>query len=102
MSYRQSRILSTVRFFLDPVAIAVYTQVFLFTTGTSFGVATVSAVTKPKTEAEKNAAKFPQAKSAAEQILTKAQASREVVQDFVALAESLEWELVPLQALILG
>jgi tetratricopeptide (TPR) repeat protein len=45
------------------------------------------------TEAEKNAAKFPGAKPLAEHILTKAQASRSVVQDFVPLSESLEWEL---------
>ncbi len=45
------------------------------------------------TEAEKNAAKFPATKTIAEQILTNAQASRPVVQDFVPLAQSLEWEL---------
>ena len=45
------------------------------------------------TEAEKNAAKFPPTKTIAEQILTNAQDSRPVVQDFVPLAQSLEWEL---------
>src|SRR5436190_9907028 len=47
----------------------------------------------PRTEAEKNTAKFPPRKSIAEQILTNAQDSRPVVQDFVPLAQSLEWEL---------
>lgn len=46
-----------------------------------------------QTETEKNAAKFPARKSIAEQILTNAQDSRPVVQDFVPLAQSLEWEL---------
>src|SRR5437870_2408088 len=45
------------------------------------------------TEEEKNAAKFPPTKTIGEQILTNAQDSRPVVQDFVPLAESLEWEL---------
>src|ERR1700690_4066092 len=48
---------------------------------------------RPLTETEKNAAKFPQVKTIAEQILTNAQDSRPLVQDFVPLAESLEWEL---------
>ena len=48
---------------------------------------------RPLTEAEKNAAKFPANKTIAEQILTNAQDSRPVVQDFVPLAESMEWEL---------
>ena len=47
----------------------------------------------PLTEAEKNSAKFPPTKTIAEQILTNAQDSRPVVQDFVPLAQSLEWEL---------
>lgn len=45
------------------------------------------------TEAEKNAAKFPPTKSLPELILTNAQDSRPVVQDFVPMAESMEWEL---------
>src|SRR6266567_1136658 len=47
----------------------------------------------PPNESEKNAAKFPARKTIVEQILTNAQDSRPVVQDFVPLAESLEWEL---------
>jgi len=50
-------------------------------------------VSLPATEAEKNAAKFPATKTIVEQILTKAQDSRAVVQDFVPLARSMEWEL---------
>jgi hypothetical protein len=50
-------------------------------------------VSRPPTEAEKNAAKFPPTKTIAEHILTNAQDSRPVVQDFVPLAKSLEWEL---------
>jgi hypothetical protein len=50
-------------------------------------------VSRPLTEAEKNAAKFPPTKTIAEHILTNAQDSRPVVQDFVPLAESMEWEL---------
>jgi hypothetical protein len=50
-------------------------------------------VSRPLTEAEKNAAKFPPTKTIAEHILTNAQDSRPVVQDFVPLADSLEWEL---------
>jgi hypothetical protein len=50
-------------------------------------------VSRPLTEAEKNAAKFPASKTFAEQILTNAQDNRPVVQDFVPLAGSLEWEL---------
>ncbi len=46
-----------------------------------------------RTEADKNAAKFPAAKTIAEQILTNAQDSRAIVQDFVPLSTSLEWEL---------
>jgi hypothetical protein len=49
-------------------------------------------VPRPLTEAEKNAAKFPPNKTLAEQILTNAQDDRPVVQDFVPLAESMEWE----------
>ena len=50
-------------------------------------------MSRPLTEAEKNVVKFPSSKSVAEQILTNAQDSRPVVQDFVPLAQSLEWEL---------
>ena len=50
-------------------------------------------MSRPRSEGEKNAAKFPPTKTIAEQILTNAQDSRPVVQDFVPLAESLEWEL---------
>jgi tetratricopeptide (TPR) repeat protein len=50
-------------------------------------------VSRPLTEVEKNAAKFPPTKTIAEHILTNAQDSRQVVQDFVPLADSLEWEL---------
>jgi hypothetical protein len=50
-------------------------------------------VSRPLTEAEKNTAKFPPSKSISEHILTNAQDSRPVVQDFVPLADSLEWEL---------
>jgi hypothetical protein len=53
----------------------------------------VRHVSRPLTEAEKNAAKFPPTKTIAEHILTNAQDSRPVVQDFVPLADSLEWEL---------
>ena len=45
------------------------------------------------TQAEKNAAKFPASKTFAEQILTNAQDNRPIIQDFVALADSVEWEL---------
>jgi hypothetical protein len=45
------------------------------------------------TEAKKNAAKFPPSKTVAEHILIHAQDSRPVVQEFVPLAESMEWEL---------
>src|ERR1700692_2309857 len=51
------------------------------------------SVSRQLTEAEKNAAKFPATKSIAEHILTNAQDSRAVIQDFVPLAQSLEWEL---------
>ena len=50
-------------------------------------------MSRPLTEVEKNAAKFPPSKTLAEQILTNAQDSRPVVQDFVPLADSVEWEL---------
>jgi tetratricopeptide (TPR) repeat protein len=50
-------------------------------------------VSRALTEAEKNAAKFPPSKTIAEHILTNAQDSRPVVQDFVPLADSLEWDL---------
>jgi len=50
-------------------------------------------VTLTRAEAEKNAVKFPPTKTVPQQILTKAQDSRPVVQDFVPLAESLEWDL---------
>lgn len=47
----------------------------------------------PPPERDKNAAKFPPIKTIAERILTNAQDSRSVVQDFVPLSQSLEWEL---------
>src|SRR5947207_2847746 len=47
----------------------------------------------PPPDSDKYATKFPRRKTLAEQILTNAQDSRPVVQDFVPLAESLEWEL---------
>ncbi len=50
-------------------------------------------MSRPLTEADRNAAKFPATKTLAEQILANAQDSRPVVQDFVPLSESLEWEL---------
>jgi hypothetical protein len=50
-------------------------------------------LSRPLTEAEMNAAKFPPSKTIAEHILTNAQDSRPVVQDFVPLAKSFEWEL---------
>ena len=50
-------------------------------------------MSRPLTEAEKNAAKFPPSKTLAEQILTNAQNNRPVLQDFVPLADSIEWEL---------
>jgi hypothetical protein len=44
-------------------------------------------VSRPLTEAKKNAAKFLPTKAIAEHILTNAQDNRPVVQDFVPLAE---------------
>src|SRR6516165_1922791 len=52
-----------------------------------------SHVSVSLTEAKKNAAKFPPSKTVAEHILIHAQDSRPVVQEFVPLAESMEWEL---------
>jgi hypothetical protein len=50
-------------------------------------------MSRPLTEAQKKAAKFPASKTIAEHILTNAQDSRPEVHDFVPLAESMEWEL---------
>jgi tetratricopeptide (TPR) repeat protein len=51
------------------------------------------ASTRQLTEAEKNAAKFLVEPPLAGQIVRNAQASRAVIQDFVPLADSLEWQL---------
>ena len=51
------------------------------------------ATARPADSRSKSRAEAPVG-SLAEQVLAKAQAGREVVQDFVPLADSLEWRLV--------
>jgi hypothetical protein len=55
-------------------------------------VSTTTSATSPRL-GDKRALKLDRHQPVAEQILGNAQASREVIQDFVPLAESLEWDL---------